>query len=250
MMTNFLIFIVSATGTLRVNEKRSQKIRVLLYIRFFAYPLELGFSVFGLVVAFHSQLLKQPACLSNNIFQLIASYSIVTLVVSVLKMVFYLIIMDPLACCTPGSVGYVSEMKYNVDNSAEAKHSRGLTRQNASTASITVDEGFRRVIGGHRSKTRRDTQHTLYNRGTTQLWHNRINKVACGGFNGPPKLLQSSVHDVAKVFAVFFEDTNYTLSDLTTAFMLVRKEQTELWKRGHLLQRSVRKVWSMHCCFL
>ena len=252
MVVNCLILVVSASGTLQVNEKRAQKIRVLLYIRVALLLPELCFSVFGLVVAFHPQLAKQPACVSNNIFQLLAAYSIVTTMVMVLKMVFYAIFMDPLGCCSAGPIAYVSEMKYNAQvtnsGSAEAKHARGLTRQTESSASLAIDEGFRRVIhGGRRTTTHRDTQHTLYNKRTTQLWQNRINKLTCGSLSGSLSgrgNIKSSIHNVAKLFSIFFENTNYTLSDLTTAIVLVSNDQMDLSRRGHLLQRKVRKVRS------
>ena len=247
MVVNCLILVVSASGTLQVNKKRSQKISVLLYIRVALFLPEVCSSVFGLVVAFHPQLSKQPGCAANHIFQLLAAYSIVTTVLMVVKIVFYTIFMDPLGCCSPGPIGYVSEMKYNpqVKNSGspDARQARGLKRQTESTASITIDEGFRTIIHGkRRTTTRRDTQHTLYNRRTTQLWQNRIDKLTCGSMSGHGNHVRSSVREVAKLFSIFFENTNYTLSDLTTAIALVNREQKDLSRRGHLMQRGVRKV--------
>ena len=252
MVVNCLILVVSASGTLQVNEKRAQKIRVLLYIRVALLLPELCFSVFGLVVAFHPQLAKQPACVSNNIFQLLAAYSIVTTAVTALKMVFYAIVMDPCGCCSPRpNIGYVSEINYNAQvtnsGSAEAKNARGLTRHTESTASITTNEGFRRIIHGRSRQllTRRDTQRTLYSRRTTQLWQNRINKLTFGSLTGSLSghwNVKSSIHNVAKHLSILFKDTNYTLSDLTTAIVLAIREQKDLSSRGHLLQRKVRKV--------
>ena len=247
MVVDCLILVVSASGTLQENKKRTQKLRVLLYIRVVLFFPGMCFSVFGLGVAFHPQLANQPACASKHIFQLLAAYSIVTTVLMVLNIVSYIVFMDPLGCCSPGPIGYVSEMKYNAkvknSGSPEVKHGRGLARQGQSSASISIDEGFRRIIRGRRTTTHRDTQHTLYNRRTTQLWQNRINKLTCGSLTrsltGNAK---SSVHAVAKLFSTFFENTNYTLSDLTTAIFLVSKEQKDLCRRGHLFQRNVRKV--------
>ena len=247
MVVDCLILVVSASGTLQESKKRTQKLRVLLYIRVTLLFPEVCFSVFGLGVALHPQLANQPACSSNHIFQLLLAYSIVTTAVIVLKTASYIVFMDPLGCCSPGPISYVSEIQVSATNPAcsEAKPAQGLTRQTESVASITMSGGFRRIAYGRSRLTRRNAQQSLYSRRTIQLWENRINKLACGGLTGslPGRWnVKSSVHEVAKYLSVFFENTKYTLSDLTTAIVLVMREQKDLCRRGHLLQRNVRKV--------
>ena len=246
MVVNCLILVVSASGTLQENKMRAQRIRVLLYIRVALFLPEVCFSVFGLAVAFHPKLSKQPGCAANYIFQLLEAYSIVTTAVTVLKTVFYTMFMDPLGCCSPGPIRYVSDIHYNAEAKGSASTevaARGLTRQTESTVSITMNGGVRRIIYGRsRRTTRSDSQQGLYNRRTTQLWQNRINKLACGSLTGSLSghwNVKSSVHEVAKVLSVFFENTNYTLSDLTTATVLVIREQKILSRTP---QRNARKV--------
>ena len=245
MVVDCLILVVSASGTLQESKKRTQRLRVLLYTRVTLLLPEVCFSVFGLGVAIHPQLANQPACSSNSIFQLLLAYSIATTAVIVLKTASYIVFMDPLGCCSPGPISYVSEIQVSTEHSAVEE---GQTRQRESVASMTMSGGFRRIAYGRSRRSRSNTQQqSLYNRRTIQLWENRINKLACGGLTGslPGRWnVKSSVHEVAKYLSVFFEnsDTKYTLSDLTTAIVLVIREQKDLCRRGHLLQRNVRKV--------
>ena len=265
MVVNFLILFVSSSGTLQarneenvnrctagnmvdipgVNESRPKRLRVLLKARVALCFPEVCSSVVGLAVAFHPQLANQPACASSHVSGLLAAYSIATMTVNALEIVAYLIMMDPAGCCSLGHISYVTDPDL-VPNTAE--NSGRLAEQRASILSVSLEGGFHRMIGRRRSRTVNiDGEHALYNSHTSQLWHSRIRSLACacGGLRGHgsnTRNIHTSVGDAAKLFAVFFENTNYTVSDVASAIMLVSNEQRELWRRGHLLQRNVRKV--------
>ena len=224
MTVSFLIFLVSASGTLRerfsdvrlieqerneesgnganpmaVNQSRLSSLRVLVCARAVLFFPELCFSAMGLVVAFHPQLLNQPPCASNNIFQLLAAYSVVTTVVSTLKIIYYLAALDPAGWCSPGPIDYIKEV-----GGASYRRTHGK--------------------GGRRRKIRQ----TLHRNRTTQLWQKRINMLACGSVNGSQNV-NSSILEAARLFSVVFHDQfpNYTLSDIATAIVLLSNEQKE-----------------------
>lgn len=271
MVVNYLILFISSSGTLQarneenvnrctagnmvdtpgVNDSRPKRLRALLKARVALCFPEVCSSVVGLVVAFHPQLANQPACASSHISRLLAAYSIITMMVSVLEIVMYLMMMDPAGCCSLGRISYVSDPDL-VPNTAE--NSGRLAEQRASIMSVSLEGGFHRMVGRRRSRmVHTDAERALYNSHTSQLWHSRIRSLACacGGLHGRgsnTRNIRTSVRDAAKLFAVFFENTSYTISDVASAIMLVSNEQRELWRRGHLLQRNVRKVnsWSMH----
>ena len=240
MTVSFLIFVVSASGTLwerfsdsrtteqkrieksgngaeldptEMNNSRVRKLRVLMCIRVVLFLPELCFSVFGLVVAFHPQLANQPACASSHIFQLLAAYSIVTTVVTVLKMVFYLVVVDPAGCYSPRPVDYIEE----------------------------DEASYQRVTAGGR----RTTQQTLYNNHTAHHWQKRISLLACGRVSGAQNG-NASILEVAKLFSAIFQFPDYTVSDIATAIVLLHNEQKKSYRKTNLQEcfmlRQLRKV--------
>ena len=263
MVVNFLILVVSSSGTLQtrnedsvnrctaghlvdipgVNDLRPKRLRTLLTCRIALCIPEVCSSVVGVVAAFHPQLAKQPACTSDRIPQLLAAYSIITVVVTALDLVLYLVMMDPAGCCTLGHIGYISDQ---VPNAAE--NSGRIAGHRASALSVSLEGGLHHMIQRRRSRAvHLDAEHELYNSHTSQLWYSRIKSLACAcgglrGRGGNTRSARTSVRDAAKLFAVFFENTSYTISDIASAVMLVSNEQRELRRKGHLLQRNVRKV--------
>ena len=271
MMINFLILFISASGTVQaqseesaerckagklfdtpgVNETRQKRLQALLKMRVALCFPEVCISVVGLVVAFHPQLSNQPACASIHVFQLLAAYSIVTTIVAALEMIFYLIMMDPAGCCSPGPIGYVSDLD---PVPITTEYSGRLTEQRLSVASVSLEGLSQQRVAGARGRRRSsvlpDTEYALFNTHASRLWQNRIKSLACacGVLNSSnARNVQTSIRDVAKLFTVFFENTSYTISDIASAMVLVSNEQKELWRRGHLLERKVRKVQAAPC---
>ena len=223
MTVSFLIFLVSASGTLRerfsdyrameqehhedsrksadcagATKSRLRTLQVFLCTRVALFFPEVCFSVLGLVVAFHPQLLNQPPCASYNIFQLLAAYSIATAVVSSLNIIYYLAVLDPAGWCSPGPIDYITEVE-------------GVSYRNTQGSRV------------HRT---RKTHQTLHRNRTTQLWQKCINMLACGSVNGSQNV-NSSVLEVAKLLTAVFQFPNYTLSDIATALALLSNEQKD-----------------------
>ena len=271
MVVNSFILFVSSSGTLQVrnedsgknrctagsmvdipgvNDLRPSRLRALLKVRFALSIPEVCSSVVGMVSSFHPQLLNQRACESNHISQLLTAYSLTTTVVTVIEIVSYLVMMDPAGCCSLGRISYIS------DQAPVTEENSGLLEHRASVISVSLEGGLRHMVGGRRSRTvHRDTDYALYNSHTSKLWYSRIKSLACacGGLRGRgsnTRNTRTSFHDAAKLFAVFFENTSYTVTDIASAIMLVSNEQRELGRKGHLLQRNVRKVnksMLLHC---
>ena len=78
----------------------------------------------------------------------------------------------------------------------------------------------------------------LYNRRTARLWQRRLM-----GLTGQSTRSDSTVHDIAKIFGIVFQDNKYVLSDIAAAIILEKREQKKLMCNNKCyLERELRKV--------
>ena len=245
---NFLILMVSKSGTIQKNESRVKWMQVLLTLRAILILPELCLILSGLVIAWHPDLTANTEQCTGCTHNLIAAYSTFTTLVYVLKLAFILLSMDPCGCYSPGPIRYIKDARFyahvNLEDSLctpmNARHMLGEQHVPKVVAAQSRKSGGSWFLKGqHKDEVVKDAP--LYNRRTARLWQRRLLNLT-----GQSTRSDSAVHDIAKIFGIVFQDNKYVLSDIVAAIILEKREQTKLMCNNECyLERKLRKVCTL-----
>ena len=232
-----LQLVVSASGTLQYSKKRTHRVQILIVLKLFSLFPELAFSIIGMIIAW-SPNLDLPFTAIPEVAKFIGGYSVLLLLSIIFKITYHLIFIDPCGCCTIGRVGSIKlSLDHNAKEASQQEQPPGTEETDAPSNRRHSVEFRRRGTMHFKSNRTTIRNYPLFNTATFDLWWKRFNKLTKA-----PTTRHGPSYEVAKLFGIFFQETDYVVSDLATALLLVGREQRSLIEQGKPQNRACRKV--------
>lgn len=237
LFVDVLVLCVSSRGSISQPAKR-RLMPLTLFFRLVMFIAELLFSIAGTVVAWYPvQIAVLPTCplhTADIILRVVVGVQWFWLVGT---LVVYLLLFDPLGCCTLGPIAYLEEEMSRLEEHIDGID--GLSEFPGSRISMK-----RRCHWGSilcRCCHHKHKHYPHYQHGTYNLWLGRMSALACsaGMCNRTDAL---DVKQVARLVSDVFSSTEYVETDIQAGLVLATTWQEENWDAFHRITREVSHI--------